>query len=197
MVIIDEHDLGKTKVELLMDLLFESTGRRIPEKWITYGDPSELDARPEVLTDPNTFIPATVDGTYDFNLANALRGFMYRRRDLKKHFEGVTLNLTFPTWPMTLHQIIETQINPQLKYPLAVTDFVDYEITDRETTNLKIQAHPHSWFWFNEVDIAIVPPPEHFFVLFEIPHMPGFVKAPREITGAIRDPQFNGFEQTL
>lgn len=173
MVVIDEHDIGKTKIQILMDLLYESTGLRTPEDKIQYGHPKALDARPEVLDDPNTFIPVRIDQNYDDRLSRQ-SGFLYRRRDIGTHFKDRPIQLSFPRFPITLHEIILEQMNPQLSYPLDVTDFIDYKITDPETDTLKIVAHPESFIWCNQGVMAIEPPSEEFFVLVANPWLDGF-----------------------
>lgn len=174
MVVIDEHDLGKTKIQVLMDLIYESTGLRIPEHRIKYGKPVALDQRPDLDLDPNTYIPVKIDQVYDYHLSEQA-GFMYRRRSLKEHLHGVTLNLSFPRFPITLHELILEVINPQLKYPLNCSDFIDYEITDPETDHLKIVAHPESLLWYGDGgDIPIEPPGNQFLILVENPFLTGF-----------------------
>ena len=61
MVVIDEHDIGKTNIQILMDLIYEFQGIKIPEEHIRYGKPMPLDARPEIMDDPNTFIPCHIN----------------------------------------------------------------------------------------------------------------------------------------
>lgn len=174
MVVIDEHDLHKTRIEILMDLVYESTGMRIPQHEIKYGQPIELDQRPDLMTDPNTFIPVRINPDYNYRLAGYQRGFMYRRRYLTEHFAGLELDLEFTVWPTTLRQIIMDQINPQLRYPLQPEDFVDYEITDESTDVLLIKTQPHSLFWTGSINVNIVPPGQEYFVLVEQPYLSGF-----------------------
>jgi hypothetical protein len=174
MVIIDEHDIGKTKLQLLTDLIYESTGLRVPLCAIKYGNPSELDARPDILTDPNTYIPIRVCDCYDAKLFGPNRGFLYRRRYLIDHFSGVDLDLEFTDWPTTLHQIILEQINPQLRYPLNIDDFVDYPIVDEFTDSLTIQAASNSLFWIGSVVVGMSPPGSSNFILVENRSLDGF-----------------------
>ncbi len=174
MVIIDEHDLGKTEIQLLTDLIYESTGVRIPEERISYGDPSELDARPDVELDPNTFISAKIDPTYDYGLSVRQIGFLYRRRYIAKHLEGIQFTLKFNRWPMRLSDIVSEQINPYLRYPLSTKDYVDYEITDRNTSRLKIAANPKSLFWIGSQSMAIMLPGTELFKIVDIEELTGF-----------------------
>lgn len=176
MVVIDEHDIGKTEAQLLMDLIYESAGFRVPEHAIKYGKPEVLDARPEVMTDPNTYIPITVDSSHDKTLSGLNRGVMYRRRDILKHVCTLDLDLEFTTWPTTLGQVIIDHLNPQLDYPLRMTDFEDYEITDENTDRIIIKAAEHSLFWTGSATLNITPPGQEYFVLVENPFLEGFTQ---------------------
>ena len=69
-VIIDENDIGKTNIELLTDLIYETNKLRIPEDKIKYGLPMDLDTRPDNLYDHNTFVPFKIDPDYNYHLAN-------------------------------------------------------------------------------------------------------------------------------
>ena len=174
MITIDENDIGKTELELLTDLIYESTGQRAPQCAIEYGKPVELDARPDILTDPNTYIPFIACSCWDTRLSSKPTGFLYRRRYLTDHFSGIDLHLEFTTWPTTLHQVIIDQINPQLHYPLRIHDFIDYEITDENTNSLRIEAAKHSLFWTGSVTISIPPPDSSNFILVENRSLDGF-----------------------
>ena len=86
-IIINESDIGKTEIQLLMDLIYESAGIRVPQQKIVYGKPQEMDFRPDVADDPNTFIPVVIDQDYDDRFTpTSNNGLLYRRRDIATHF---------------------------------------------------------------------------------------------------------------
>lgn len=174
MIIIDEHDIGKTEEQLLTDLIFEATGQRIPTNVIKYKQPSALDSRPDIPTDPNTYIPFNAEIEYDIRLSGNNRGFLYRRRSLSEHFANIDLDLEFDTWPTTLHDVIINQINPILSYPLKLHDIIDYVIDDENTNSLVIHASPKSLFWVDSAIVSIVPPNSSNFVLVENRFLNGF-----------------------
>lgn len=172
MVIIDEHDLGKTKIQILMDLIYESTNTRIPEQWIQYGKPHKLDARPDDPYDPNTFIPVKIDHRYN-DVLSKNAGFMYRRHSLQTHLAGVVWE--FPSFPTTLRHLVAQVVNPQLGYPLDVNDIKDYVIDDPQTNQVVISAVDDSFLWMSGANgFAIAPPGDEFFILVEDPLLTGF-----------------------
>lgn len=149
MVVIDERDIGKTREDLLRDLLYESTGRRIPADKIVYGKPVTMDARPDDMLDPNTFMPVRVNVNYDNRFKNNGDGFMYRRRDLAKHGRDCNFGSVLPEYlPFKVSDILD-QINSCMPYPIAASDIIDYEYETLEQVQdgIKLQAHPESYLW--------------------------------------------------
>lgn len=151
MVIIDENDIGKTKEELLMDLIAEWLGERIPLDKVKYGQPQALDQRPDLKFDPNTFIPARVDVRYDGRYDTSGSGFMYRRRSIVDHLEGCDLTTITPlTLPFSIWDLID-QINKCVPYPIDKYDLVNhvYETKEDYANGIHIEADPHSWLWMD------------------------------------------------
>lgn len=154
MVKIDEHDIGKSKIQILTDLIYESTGLRFPESKIKYGKPEELDTRPDLWDDPNTFIPVKIDVTYDdrFTLSD---GFMYRRHGIAYYLNKYNVKVNALQAGMRVHEIVEQQINYQIPFPLDTEDFQDYVITDTTVTSLKIKARSDSLLWHGVSSVPI------------------------------------------
>lgn len=149
MVIIDEKDIHKSKEEILMDLIYESTGQRIPLEHVKFGKPVELDARPDLKFDPNTFIPARVNPRYDNRYNSSGSGFMYRRRSIFEHIQGCSFNgVAIYSLPAKLTDLLE-QINRCLPYPIAKEDVSEVEITSLEQIQkgIRFAAHPESILW--------------------------------------------------
>lgn len=157
-VIINSEDLGKSRLELLTDLIYESEGIRVPLSKIRYSPPEKLDVRPEVLNDPNTLIRFDTDSDYDDRfhqkLSNAL---MYRRREISKHFQDVTFPLTIyvdSDGDFTIHEILN-QINLNLSYPLAAEDIINQRLNSQSVTSLILQSNPESLIWIDSVTIPV------------------------------------------
>ena len=153
MVVIDGHDVGKTRKEVLMDLIYESTGRRIPLDKVVFGKPRETDVRLDRDNNPNTFIPMRVDVQYDhrFNLPES--GVLYRRRDIAEHLKDIDASkLMISSFPVKTTDLLD-QINEQLEYPILACELLDYEFTSAEQLEmfgLMVVVHPDSVLWFNK-----------------------------------------------
>ena len=156
-VIINKFDIGKTTQDLLRDLLYESTGSRIPKDKIIYGKPRALDQRPSDKYDPNTFIPVTVDIVYDTRFRSDGDGFMYRRRSIIEHTSGVDFTKISPEFfPFRISDIID-QINSYLEYPIAMSEVVEYEYTTAAqwAKGIRLQARDDSYLWMDGQTITI------------------------------------------
>lgn len=150
MVVIDEKDVGKTNEEVLMDLIYEGTGQRIPLDKVKFGNPEEIDKRKDLEYDPNTFIPARVNPQYDARYNVDGSGFMYRRRNIINHTDGCDFSRVAPaTLPFTIIDILD-QINECMPYPIKASDVINYKYTsleEVETKGVRLDAHPHSLLW--------------------------------------------------
>lgn len=151
MVVIDEHDVGKSREQVLLYLVYEATGQVIPLEKIAFGKPSEVDPRKDLATDPNTFIPAQVDVQYDARFWAKGSGFLYRRRCIMNHTQDSDFqNVSPPHLPFRISEVLD-QINAILPYPIQVADIIDYEYTTIEQVHVGVtlQAHPESLLWIN------------------------------------------------
>lgn len=147
-VIIDHNDIGKSKEEVLMDLIYETNLTRIPLSKIKFGDPRDADTRPDLKTDHNTFIPVSVSADYS-TLYQASSGLMYRRRGADEHLENVQdVVFEFHTtdFPIALCDILP-QINAQLEYPLDCSDILSYQIEGPGEQDIVIKMNPKSYLW--------------------------------------------------
>lgn len=175
MVIIDDEDLGKSKEQILTDLLFESNFYRIPLQYITFGKPQEVDARPEVMTDPNTVIPVQIDPTYDSRVSRDA-ALAYRRRLISDHLSGQSFTFQLQRWPIKLSEIVDEEINPHLAYPLTVDeDYLDYDIPAPNIPTVTVSAHPDSLLFCSEFDITVLPIDSSYLNLVAITNLTGFV----------------------
>ena len=178
MVVIDEHDVGKTKTEVLMDLIYEATGRRIPLDKVKFGRPREVDVRKDLIYDPNTFIPMRVDPGYDNRYNTPETGVLYRRRSLKDHLKDVDFSKVYVVqYPVRVSDLLD-QINTQLKYPISEGDVQEFQYDTPEQIEkfgLYIMADPDSVLWFDGgpmmgVDVDGRPK------LITVTHLLGFYK---------------------
>ncbi len=176
MVIINDEDIGKDRETLLLDLIYEATGLRIPNVVISFGDPVEMDTRPDLRLDHNTFIPARVRQEYDYRFGPQ-SGFLYRRRSFDEYFEDndITLNLQPTKFPFTIHEIWREQVEPLLPFPVAMEDIVDYEIDDPNTMVLEFKANPKSWIWYGRSSQLVNINPALYKLAPITTFLPGFL----------------------
>jgi hypothetical protein len=154
MVVIDEKDVGKTNEQVLMDLLYEATGQRIPLDKVKFGKPREIDKRKDLDFDPNTFIPARINKQYDARYSAEGSGFMYRRRNILNHTGDCDFSrVAPPTLPFTMLDILD-QINECMPYPIKPEDIINHKYTtleEVETSGVRLDAHPESLLWIKGV----------------------------------------------
>lgn len=151
MVVINEEDVGKTPEQVLIDLIYEALGFRLPVDKVKFGKPKMLDARKDLAKDPNTFIPARVDPRYDSRYNSAGSGFMYRRRNITHHCRVYDFSRVAPTkLPFKISDVLD-QINQVMPYPLQMRDLINHEYkTVEEARHMKLTAHPESLLWISE-----------------------------------------------
>lgn len=157
MVVIDAGDIGKSREEVLLDLIYESTGERLPLDKVTIGKPREVDKRKDLNLDPNTFIPVKVNPSYDSRYSANGSGFLYRRRDIAIYVEDCDFGLVSPMgFPFNTTDLLE-QINLLLEYPIFADDIVDHKYSTIAQVNrgIRLKMHPHALLWTGEVTIYV------------------------------------------
>lgn len=176
LVIIDENDIGKTDIEIMMDLIYETNRLRIPQEQIVYGVPSALDQRPDIDTDENTFIPVKINPNYD-DTYSEVGGFLYRRVDLGQYFANIEIAITATAFPFTVRSIWDAQVKPFLPFPIDKKDIEDYLFTDLNAVVLTIKGAAGSLLWCGTVKLTLNPISPDFFELCPVtPFLAGFAE---------------------
>lgn len=174
-VVIDENDVGKSELQVLQDLIYESTKERIPLEHIVYGVPRELDARPDLHFDPNTFVPIKIDPKWDDRYSRRNTGYMYRRRLFKDYFQGLSFTVNISHFPFYIAEILP-QINEHLGYPLTEDDIVNYKFQQPHVQAFDLIANPGSLLFSGRTQIQMEPLDPLFFNLVPDPFLPGFTQ---------------------
>lgn len=157
MVVIDENDNGKSREALLMDLIYESNGYRIPLDKIKFGKPREVDQRKDLDDDPNTFIPVQVNPQYDDRFSFDSSGVMYRRRSIVKHVEGIDFFVITPLFlPFKISDLLE-QINELVPYEFQKEEIIDHEYKTLEEVEagISLDAQKNAYLWFSGVKFNV------------------------------------------
>lgn len=150
---IKVRGLHRTTVEIALDLIYAATEQQFPVEKIDLWIPRAIDVRPDLETDPNTFIGADVDGEYDDRYGPPTDdGFLYRRLPLSILLRPANLDIDLPeTFPFTTHDILP-QLNIALNAQLTVNDVLNDEYTSIEDV-LQVRAHPQSLAWIGALVI--------------------------------------------
>ena len=141
------------KSELIcLDMLYLSIKIRIPEPKIKFQIPRVMDVRPDIDDDPNTFVDAFVDRTFDIRVAGN-QGFLYRRLPLDYIEQDPEVKINPPQFPFKVSDILN-QINASLNTSLTMHDLLDLEYVGDETT-ITLVANPDSLAWIGTKEISI------------------------------------------
>lgn len=138
-------DFDRPEIEIVCDLVYFTNAYRIPPPRVKFGVPMELDPRPDIEDDINSYIPAQVDPNFDKRMKEGETGFMYTRIPLG----AVTMRANTPIQPPTLPfktSDILSQINLQLGTRLTMDDVEEIEYTTLDE-NLILKAKPTSKVW--------------------------------------------------
>lgn len=130
--------------EILLDLVHVFLEYEIPIDKITFGKASALDQRPEVPTDPDTFVQAEIAQDYDYRFPGA-NGFLYRRIPLGMATVNQGLEIYAPDFPFTTWDVLD-QINRFMNLALLPEDVIN-ETYDLGSVVFLLQADPGSWNW--------------------------------------------------
>lgn len=175
MVILDHNDVGKDKLEILTDLLYETNGDRIPLSKVQYGLPETMDTRPDIKTDHNTMIPLKVQQDYSTLYDNAA-GLLYRRVELADYLSQIepgTIEFHSSVFPIELCDIL-TQINAQLEYPIDCDDIVSHPIERSGVQDVIIEAKSHSLIWTGKTKISVTVINDNLTPLYTTVALRGF-----------------------
>lgn len=175
MLVINEEDVGKSRDEILTELIYESTKQFFPVQVITHGNPQELDIRTDNNFDANTYISVRIDRNYDTRYGGKPVGFLYRRRNITSHCRVYDFSKVQPKkLPFKIADILD-QINEVMPYPLALDDLVNHTYaTVEQARSIKLTASKKSLLWIGEhqfePDVSLIEP----YALFKFTLLNGF-----------------------
>lgn len=138
-------DFTRQEKEITCDLVYHSTKYRIPPSRVVFGNPMELDPRPDIEDDNNSYIPAKVDPNFDSRLDRNATGFLYFRIPLGALQMVPGTKIIPPALPFKTSDILG-QINAQLKTNLTMNDLEEIKY-DSLDYNFIIRASKKSKNW--------------------------------------------------
>ena len=154
--LVEAGGFDKPAKEVALDLIFESTGVRLPPHVVTLGVPRTLDQRPDVLTDEDTYVPAEIDEAYDDRFPGD-NGFMYRRVGFDALEELVTVPTVLPAAPYRIHDALQA-ISAAMRLKLTIDDLENDLVAPGAP--LVVRATKTSLVWTGEVTLTVSAPEE-------------------------------------
>lgn len=146
--------LHRSTLEIAIDLIYAASGVEFPIDKVVFGKPREIDVRPDLPTDPNTFVGVKVAREFDYRYnPPGTDGFMYTRIPLTLITPRVTVSFVQPTtFPFTTHSILN-QINAKLNTKLLPED-VENDKYLAPSGSIVVRAASTSLVWLGEISIA-------------------------------------------
>lgn len=157
---LEGYNFNRKSESIALDMIFVSTGYRIPLPKIKFNKPTVMDIRPEIDDDPNTYISARVDRDFDSRLAD-MAGFLYRRLPLDLLTEiSPTVKVVAPQLPFKTSEVLD-QINAILNSQLTLNDVLELSYSGEED-EMVLVANPDSLSWVGtktlRLDNGTLPP---------------------------------------
>lgn len=163
--LILRYQFKRSRLDLLLDLIYVHNSDYRLEPHVVKFPPEaiELDIRPDILDDENTFISAVVDRNFDYRLDPSNTGFLYRRIPLAALKNSTGHEIVPPALPFKTYDILD-QINEQLQTELTEDDLENLEYTTLQEY-LTIKAKPGAWNWigWREIDVVGAGPKLRFY----------------------------------
>ena len=170
--LILKYQLNRPGIEILLDLISIYNQRyRLEPHQVQFGDPQDLDTRPDILDDTNSFIPAVVDSNVDSRLVPDNTGFLYARLPLGILKKDKEYDIDPLPVPFSTYQILD-QINDQYACQLTEDDLEDTVYTSMDDW-FNIYAKPTSKVWIGKRRIDVVGDGPKY-VLFPQTFLTGF-----------------------
>lgn len=119
--LIRTYNFDRPETEVLCDLIYVANKYELVPAMVTFGTLKELDPRPEIEDDTNTYITATVKSTFDYRLKPSTTGFLYTRIPVGMLIVKDNRVIIPPAIPFKTLDILD-QINRQLGTRMLPSD---------------------------------------------------------------------------
>lgn len=147
------YNFDRPEKEVLCDLVYVNNKYKLYPHVVEFGTPMELDQRPDIEDDANTYIDAVVDRNFDYRLIPGETGFLYHRIPLAALRMVDESIIVPPTLPFKTYDILD-QINRQLGARLTQDDLENIQYTTLDDV-FTIKAKPTSRIWTGERTILV------------------------------------------
>lgn len=159
-LLLQGYNFNRSAESIALDMIFLSTGFRIPAAKIKFEDPVVMDIRPDIDDDPNTYVMSHVDRNFDRRIGGRT-GFLYRRLPLELLAPTIPdININAPHLPFKTSDVLD-QINQLLKTRLTMNDLVEFNYL-APNNQMVVLANPKSLAWVGQIVLGVntgyVPP---------------------------------------
>lgn len=159
------EDMQKDPKEIVLDLIYAENGIRLCANKASLGTPEEVDQRPDIDSDANTFVPIElIEGVDDRFQGN--NGLLYRRF----HFSDFELAQVFGdfSFPTTIHSLLPF-INAETGLNIQPEDVEDLAYPTK-VPSVELIAKPGSLVWWGRYRLGVN------YGLLRKANLSGFVK---------------------
>lgn len=143
--------LNRSTLDIALDLMFVATNIRFPADKIIFGKPRVVDMRPDLVEDPNSYVPLKwIDPKFDYRFNTpANDGILYYRLPFSLIEPRENITFTEPnTFAFSTHSILD-KINTKLGVQFTVSDIVNIKY-EGETNFITIIPHEDSLVWMGD-----------------------------------------------
>lgn len=142
-LLLDRKDVNRPAKLIALDMIRVATGYAIRPNKIKLVKAEELDQRPDLPCDENSFVQVVIDTTEDTRFAGET-GFAYRRLTLDEVARANEIKIDGITQPFKVEDIL-AQINEQLETQFTLEDLNNDIEYDPEAEEFRLYANPGSF----------------------------------------------------
>lgn len=190
-MVAPHYDLNRPAIDILLELIYTTNRVLFFKGHIEFGDPVELDQRPDDDYDANTYIPITVDPLVD-DRYRGTTGVMYRRIPLTELEVKSPIIIAldhFPFFPAEVLPLFNKKFGTKLTAE-------DIDNTEYDDPNKKfVLRTKNSVVYFGERETEVLFGNVDLVHLLNVVKLPGFgIKAKVNLVTALFNKNLPGFE---
>jgi len=173
-LLLDRKDVNRPENLIALDMFRVFAGYSIRPNKITFGKAQELDQRPDLPCDENSFCPVTIDRSEDTRFVGET-GFMYRRWTLAEVARDQIVKINGTSGQFKVEDIID-QINEQLETQFTLESLDNSVVYDTDGDEFVLYAHPNSLAFCGSVAFELGDPERRD--LLSVTDLTGFLPSP-------------------
>jgi len=173
-LLLDRKDVNRPENLIALDMFRVFAGYSIRPNKITFGKARELDQRPDLVCDENSFCPVSIDRSEDTRFVGET-GFMYRRWTLEEVARDQIVKINGTSGLFKVEDIID-QINEQLETQFTLDSLDNRVVYDTDGDSFVLYAHPNSLAFCGSLTFELGDPERRD--LLTVVKLSGFAPSP-------------------